>query len=482
MVQKEVSEKSSNAPPKQAGWFGVRHEQYILLFTAILISYGIRTTFNLAIIAMISNEPPTDDIPTYPEWTDKKNIMLSSFFWGYVCFQIGAGELAKNYGPKLFLGTAIFICSLATILLPLMGEKFGYGGVIACRVVQGMTQGFLYPSVHNLLSAWVPIANRAVIGSFVYAAAPLGNVLAMPLTGSISASTIGWPMTFYLYGGLGMTWSIFWIIFGSDNPSKHKRISLEERRYIEDGASTEEKEVVPTPWLSIATSLPFFAILIAHCGQNWGFWTLLMEIPSYMENILKFKIASNSYLSALPYLVLWLISFVMSPIADRLILKQVVSRGTSRKIFNSIGFMVPAVALLALNFVGSSQKEVTIVILVIAVGFNAGVLSGYNVNHMDISPIHSGTLMGIANSLSNIFSVIAPLTVDAVKSITGYEETDKSMWNIVFSIAAIIYVLTGTFYAFFASGEVQPWDNLELSEKSSAGLSKKQLEKKYESV
>ncbi|XP_023312969.1 putative inorganic phosphate cotransporter [Anoplophora glabripennis] len=172
----------------------------------------------------------------------------------------------------------------------------------------------------------------------------------------------------------------------------------------------------------------------------------------------------------------------MSPIADRLILKQVVSRGTSRKIFNSIGLMVPAVALFALNFVGSSQKEVTIVILVIAVGFNAGVLSGFNVNHIDISPIHSGTLMGITNSLSNVFSIIAPLAVDAVKSITGYEETDKSMWNIVFSIAAIIYILTGTFYAFFASGEVQPWDNLELSKKSPVGLSKEQLEKKYDSV
>lgn len=84
--------------------------------------------------------------------------------------------------------------------------------------------------------------------------------------------------------------------------------------------------------------------------------------------------------------------------------------------------MIPALALFALNFVGSTQKELTIVILVIAVGFNAGVFSGFNVNHIDISPIHSGTLMGITNSLSNIFSIIAPLTVDAVKSITGYEE------------------------------------------------------------
>lgn len=84
--------------------------------------------------------------------------------------------------------------------------------------------------------------------------------------------------------------------------------------------------------------------------------------------------------------------------------------------------MVPALALFILNFIGSGQKEVTIFFLVVAVGFNAGVYSGYNVNHIDISPVHSGTLMGITNTVSNICSILAPLAVDAIKSVTGYEE------------------------------------------------------------
>lgn len=71
----------------------------------------------------------------------------------------------------------------------------------------------------------------------------MGNVIAMPITGAISASSAGWPVTFYLYGGLGIAWTVVWIFFGSDSPSKHKRISSEERRYVEDGISTEEKEV-----------------------------------------------------------------------------------------------------------------------------------------------------------------------------------------------------------------------------------------------
>lgn len=475
-IETETVEVPNTSPPKPAKWFGVRHEQYILLLLAVVIAFGIRTAFNVAVIAMIDEDPP-DDVTTYPEWKSKKNIMLSSFFWGYVCFQIGAGQLAKNYGPKLFMGGAVFICSLFTVLLPVMGDKLGYGGVIVCRVMQGFAQGFLFPCTHTLLSAWVPIFDRARVGSFVYTGGPLGTVIALPVTGAISASSVGWPLMFYLYGGLGLVWTVAWIFFGADCPSKHGRISQEERRYVEDGASTEEKEAVPTPWKAIFTSLPFIAILVGHCGNNWGFFTLLTEIPSYMESILKFKIASNSLLSALPYLVLWLLSFVMSPLADILVVKKMITRGTSRKIFNSIGLMVPALALFILDFIGSGQKEVTIFFLVIAVGFNAGVYSGYNVNHIDISPVHSGTLMGITNTASNICSIIAPLAVDAIKSITGYEETNKSLWNVVFSLAAIIYIVTGSFYVFGASGEVQPWDNLEANNKNETRNSRSSRDK-----
>nr|CAI5830121.1 unnamed protein product [Callosobruchus analis] len=251
-----------------------------------------------------------------------------------------------------------------------------------------------------------------------------------------------------------MVWAIIWFLIGSNSPSTDKFISKEEKQYIEAGIEAEtDGEKVPTPWKEIFTSLPFWGILIAHCGQNFGFWTLLTEIPSYMQNILHFDIKSNSTLSALPYLVMWLLSLVMSYIADYLIIKGV-SVGTSRKIFNSIGLFVPATALICLSLVGESHYVSAIALLVIAVGFNSAVFSGYNVNHIDLSPVHAGTLMGITNSVSNIFSLVSPLFVDVVRLSTG----DKPLWTIVFCIASSVYLFVGIFYDVVASGKVQPWN------------------------
>lgn len=51
----------------------------------------------------------------------------------------------------------------------------------------------------------------------------------------------------------------------------------------------------PTPYKKIALCLPFWAAVVAHCGQNWGFFTLMTEMPTYMAEVLHFKIAKVPY-------------------------------------------------------------------------------------------------------------------------------------------------------------------------------------------
>ena len=192
----------------------------------------------------------------------------------------------------------MFLNSLFTILIPVMAINVGEGGVIACRVIQGLNQGFLYPSLHTLLGKWTPLAERSKVASFVYTGGPLGTVIALPVTGAIADSSVGWPTAFYVYGGMGITWTILWALIGADSPAKHGRVSEKEKRYIEGTVGSEGKEL-PTPWLKIFKSLPFIAIFVTHCGQNWGFWTLLTEIPSYMSGIMKYDISDVSMVEIL---------------------------------------------------------------------------------------------------------------------------------------------------------------------------------------
>lgn len=50
----------------------------------------------------------------------------------------------------------------------------------------------------------------------------------------------------------------------------------------------------PVPYKSIMTSLPFYAILFAHMGQNYGYETLMTELPTYMKQVLRFSLKEVS--------------------------------------------------------------------------------------------------------------------------------------------------------------------------------------------
>lgn len=62
----------------------------------------------------------------------------------------------------------------------------------------------------------------------------IGTVLAMPISAYLCASTFlgGWPAVFYMFGLVGVLWSVFWFIFVSETPQTHPTISQQELRMI----------------------------------------------------------------------------------------------------------------------------------------------------------------------------------------------------------------------------------------------------------
>lgn len=165
------------------------------------------------------------------------------------------------------------------------------------RLIEGLCQGVIFPSTHTLLSKWAPVSERAQLGTYCYSGSQFGTVVMLSTSG-ILASTLGWPSIFYLSGCAGGLWSILWLFFGSNSPADYKYISAEEREFIQTSlgqTSSTEKKPVKTPWKAIFTSLPFYAVLVVHSAHNWGFWTLLTEMPTYMKGALGYDIKQVIY-------------------------------------------------------------------------------------------------------------------------------------------------------------------------------------------
>ncbi|XP_068914200.1 putative inorganic phosphate cotransporter isoform X1 [Tenebrio molitor] len=455
MADVKVETAQSEKIPKPKKLIGVRHYQFVLMSITFFMSFGIRTSLSVAIISMTEEIPPDPSIPTYPEW-DNTDTILSSFFWGYIIPQVAAGQLSEYYGPKWLLVGTMVIASAFHIAVPGMAAALGSTGVMICRIIQGLNQGFLFPCIHNMISKWSPLYERSMISNLVYGNLNLGIAVCMPVMGAICASTAGWPVAFYVYGALGIVWAMVFAIFAENSPSMHKSISEEEKNYIEGSNSVThhatKKE--PTPWISILTSLPVWAILVAGCATCWGGHTLLTEIPSYMSNMMKFDLNENSQLSAVPYFVQFFLGVVTAPLIDRMVEKKTVSITTSRKICNSLASFLPGAALIYLAFLEDLDATLVTVLFVVAVATSVFMQSGYLINVLDVAPNHAGTLLGIINGANNIFSILGPLSV----GLLGSDKKDPLLWRSVFLLTAGIYIGTGLFYVLFTSAEVQSWN------------------------
>ncbi|XP_029053137.2 putative inorganic phosphate cotransporter [Osmia bicornis bicornis] len=441
------------------GKIGIRYLQTFLLFLGMAFGYCLRVSISEAIV-------PMSEVYNWDQ--TKTSLIKSSFFWGYTVIQIPSGYIASVWSGQKLLSIGILVCGILNGLIPTAAAYGDYIAVCACRVGMGLCQGCLLPCIHTLLSKWAPPSERSRLGAFAYAGAQFGTVISFPISGVLAASSLAWPSIFFVFGGIALIWSIFFFIFGSDSPAQDSRISEEEREYIENSIRSDEGKKMlqdtgkkKTPWKAIFTSVPMWALIIVHCGQNWGYWTLVNELPNYMDKVLKFNYEQNGMLSALPYLVMWILSFPLCWLADYA-LKKGVSRGVVRKVCNTIAHWGPAVALSCLAALSIDNAIVAVGILVVAVGLNAGSLCGFQINHIDLSPNFAGTMMSITNCIASVIAIIAPLVCGAI----AYEDTNAALWNIVFYLSAAIYVLGNLIFIIFGQAEVQPWNEPEAYELS----------------
>ncbi|XP_068633394.1 putative inorganic phosphate cotransporter isoform X2 [Battus philenor] len=445
--------QATNAPPKG---LGVRHLQAVLLFFAMLLLYSMRVNISMAIVDM--TDVTKED---HFEWSySVQSTVLSSFFWGYVLLMLPSGELAKRFGGKVLIIISVSVNSLISLLLPTGAYVGGWKLVCACRVLQGMTQSFLFPSAHHLVSQWIPLEEKGRLSTLIYAGSQLGVALQLISSGFI-ASAWGWRAIFYTNGVLGALWTAAFVFFGSASPEQSKLMSRQELVYIQTslGRAGEQKKH-KTPWLKIVTCFPFWAAVVAHCGQNWGFFTLMTEMPTYMAKVLGLDLKQNGTLSSLPYLAHYLLSFPMGAMTDLLIRRKWLSVTNTRKLSNSIGLWGPALALIGLSYAPEGNMTIAVVMLTLSVGVNAGHFTGYLLVLSDLAPHFSSSLMAISNFFANIVSIIAPLVCGVIIQ----DESDPAEWRKVFFLAAGIYFCTNLCFVLFTTAKKQSWNDPEESE------------------
>jgi ACS family sodium-dependent inorganic phosphate cotransporter len=385
----------------------------------------------------------------------QQNFVLGSFFWGYILTELPGGRLAELIGGHRVFGHSMLWASVITLLTP-AAALFNYNALIVLRVLLGFMLGASWPAIHPMTAVWIPPLDRSKFMSNMMASS-LGAAITMPVCGFL-IDKFDWEWAFYSTGAVGLIWSICWFIFIYETPAVHPRISEEERREIEEaiGSSTSKKKPTYVPWLSIFTSPAVWAIILTHGASVFCYFTVVNQLPTYMKYILNYNIKENGILSSFPYFGKYFMAVAASYLADHLRRNGTLSTTAARKIFTTFGeffsikfvesmfiwlcFISTAVAspgfLMILQIFYGQDQKLSVAIFTISLTLNGAVTAGYLGNGLDIAPNFSGTIFGLANTLSSFGGFLSTWMVGVItyKSVSFSFHLFLKYFNGVFSI------------------------------------------------
>ncbi|WIA14652.1 hypothetical protein OEZ85_003155 [Tetradesmus obliquus] len=426
-----------------SGWRR-RWTMVLLCFVAFMLCNMDRVNMSIAVLPMAAQ---------YGWSTQTVGLVQSSFFWGYLLTQVLGGIWADRFGGKLVLGLGVVWWSMATAFTPIAAQM-GLPALLAARALMGIGEGVAMPAMNNLLSRWVPVAERSRSLSLVYSGMFIGSIAGLALSPGLIGA-LGWPSVFYGFGSLGVLWYGLWSSKAASTPSEDPLCSNAEKAYILANTSVSGKSTRSIPWGKLLSRKEVWAIIVCHFCHNWGTFILLTWMPTYYNQVLGcdiFKsgifsvlgcdIFKSGIFSVLPWMTMAISANVGGWIADTL-----VQRGTSvtavRKIMQTLGFLGPAFCLTQLQNV--STLPAAVACMMGAQGFDAFSQSGLYSNHQDIGPRYAGVLLGLSNTAGVLAGVLGSLA-------TGYLLAHGT-WADVWRVAVILYLVGTVIWNLFATGE-----------------------------
>ncbi|RZC33181.1 MFS 1 and/or Sugar tr domain containing protein [Asbolus verrucosus] len=411
-------------------------QRYIMVLMsscALFVAFAARTAVQISLMEMREEKNAS---------SNSEEIILTSFYWGYIITHLPGGILSEYYGAKHLLGLGVLASSIIAVITPQTLHSSQL--LMASRVVQGLFQGVVYPAANALLGQWIPKNERSSMASITFAGAQLGIA---------SAFLVGGNRSFYIFGGIGIIWWIAWQFLCYSSPETHPFIKDAEKEYLREelvGVSFKKKKI---PWDKMFSSSLVWAAVGAEIGHNWCWFVLVTELPRYLESVLKFNVRQNELVSSMPFLCMWLMSIITGFLGDVLISRKHLTVTRTRKIFTTIGYAGSSALLLAA--VGHSRTKF-LALFVVGLGLMSAYNSGTKPIILDFAPNLAGVVMGIVNGFGHLVSIMMPI-------ITLFLNPDQVLfqWKNAFCVSFLVSAFANAVFVVFASAEEEPWNSAE---------------------
>ncbi|MDJ0033269.1 MFS transporter [Pantoea ananatis] len=340
--------------------------------------------------------------------------VVSAFQLAYTIGQPVMCYFIDTIGLKLGFFICAIVWGLATLAHSLTGS---WQGLAFMRAIMGFSEASAIPAGVKTAATWFPAKERGIATGVFNMGTSFGAMLAPPLI-AWCILFHSWQFAFLVAGGLAIVAAFIWLIFYKD-PKEAKRLSAEERAYIEGGQEkhlhTEQKE--KTSKLAILKQRNFWGIGLSRFLADPAWGTINFWVPIFFVETLHFSLKEIAMFVWLPFLMADL-----GCLASGFVAKFLNDRGIGLINSRRITFTLGAVLMTTIGLVSIVQNPYVAVLLISIGGFSHQLLStvaatlGADLFRKD----EVATAVGMAGACAWSGQLIFNLFIGAFVSIIGF--------------------------------------------------------------
>jgi ACS family glucarate transporter-like MFS transporter len=338
--------------------------------------------------------------------------IFSAFGLTYAAMEIPSGWLIDRFGPRLVLTRVVICWSFFTAAT---GLAWNFTSMLIARLLFGAGEAGCFPGLAKTFSTWLPAEERARAEGWKASSARWGAAAAPLLVVTLYAS-LGWRVTFVLFGAIGFLWaSLFYFLLRT-----HEN---------EDSAVIAR----PVPWRSFLRSRSAWALCVQWFCHFYGFYFYVTWLPTYLLQARGVSLKHGAILSGLPLLTAGcgclFAGYALPPVARWCGIVR------ARKAFAYIAYGGAALFLLLFTSIRDPNSAMIVMSLSsFVVELSAPVTW---TTAMDLGGESVGLLTGMMNTLGHLGGSVAPTIIGYLLAAFG------NSWDIAFYASAALYALGG---------------------------------------
>jgi len=354
--------------------------------------------------------------------------VTSVFFFSYAAFEIPTGALGDRSGPRRVLTRVVTWWSAFTSIT---GMVSSYPLLLIVRFCFGAGEAGAYPNAAIVIGRWIPQRKRASVWGIIWMTSQVGAAIAPLLVVPIQLH-YGWRASFYVFGVLGVLWSVVWYAWFRDSPSEMKGITSAER----DEIGTEP---VPRhggmPWRIALRSGMFWRVAAIGASYVYVIGFFQGWLQTYLVKGRGFTAAALVF-STLPYIVGACANVIGGFASDRLVRKLGVITG--RRIVGVSGLGTAAIFMAATIYATNGLWSLIFLSFAYAgILFQQPTLCATSV---DIGKSHAGAVFGFMNTASNASAALSSVVFGYLVAYSGGYELPFIPMLVLLCIGALLWL------------------------------------------